>query len=143
LKVDINDHPRAKFETKKEKSKDQHKETLLAILKKMEMFTEEANARDRVIMNKITALEKAQKSSYIPKGRPFPKKQSEEDRSSSSQIPNTLAPDNAVEPDSSFDDEGSEGDESEDEQIDEQANLVAFILKCTKGVIAYQGQIIL
>lgn len=70
--VDINDHLRAKFETKK-KSKDQHEETLLAILKRMERFTEEANTRDMVIMNKIVALEKAQKSSYIPKGRPFPK----------------------------------------------------------------------
>ena len=82
----------------------------------MEKLTEEANARDRVIMNKINALERAQKSSYIPKGKPFPKKQSEEVRSNSSQIPNTLAPTNVIELDSSFEDEKSEGDESEGEQ---------------------------
>jgi len=67
----------------------------------MKRFTEESNAHDRVIMNKIIALQMAQKSNYIPKGKLFLKKQSEEDRSSSSQIPYTLAPTNAVEPDSS------------------------------------------
>lgn len=77
-------------------------------------------------MNKITALEKAQKSSYIPKGKPFPKKLNEEDKPSSSQVPNTLAPTNAVEQDSSSEDEQSESDESDDEEVDEQANLIEF-----------------
>lgn len=85
----------------------------------MDRFTKEANARDRVVMNKITNLERAQKPSYIPKGNPFPKNKIEEDRSSSSQIQNTLAPTNVVGKNTSSDDE-----ESEDEQIDEQANLV-------------------
>lgn len=58
-KVDINDHPRARVDVKKEKSKDEHEETLLAILKRMDKFTEEANAHDMVIINKITALERA------------------------------------------------------------------------------------
>ena len=50
-KVDVTNHPRAKSKVKKEKSKDQHEKTLLAILKKMENFSEEVNSRDRVIMN--------------------------------------------------------------------------------------------
>lgn len=82
--MDANDHPRAKVEAKKEKCKDQHEETVLAILKKMERLGEEVNSHHRVIMNKITALERAQKSSYIPKRKPFPKKQNEEDKPSSS-----------------------------------------------------------
>jgi len=73
-RMDVNDHPKAKAEAKREKSKDQHEETLLAILKKMEKISEEVNSRDRLHLNKITALERAQKSSYIPKGKPFPKK---------------------------------------------------------------------
>jgi len=90
----------------------------------MENFTEEANARDKVIMNKIIALERAQKSSYIPKANLFPKNKSKEDRPRSSQIPNTLARTNVVELDSSSEDEESEGEESEDEQTGEKANLV-------------------
>lgn len=77
-------------------------------------------------MNKIIALERAKKSSYIPKGEPFTKKKNEEDKPSSFQVPNTLAPPNAVEQDSSFEDEESEKDESDDEEVDEQANLVEF-----------------
>lgn len=123
-KVDINDHPKARTEAKKEKPKDQHKETLLSILKRMENFTKEANVHDRVIMDEIIALERAQKSSYISKGKPFPKKQSEEVRPNSSKFPNTLAPTNVVEPNSSSEDEESEGEESEVEQTDELANLV-------------------
>jgi len=84
----------------------------------MEKFTKEANARDRVIMNKITALQRAQ-TNYIPKGKPFPTKQSEEDRLSSSQFPNTFATTNVVEPDSSSEDEESEEGESEGEEVDE------------------------
>ena len=75
-------------------------------------------------MNKITALEKAQNSSYISKGKPFPKRKSEEDKPSSSQVRNTLVPSNAVEQDSSFEDEQSESDESDDDETNEQANLV-------------------
>lgn len=90
-KLDVTDNPRAKAEVKKEKSKDQHEETLPTILKKMEKFTKEANSRDRFIMNKITALERAQKSSYVRKGKPFPKKKNKEDRPNLSQFPNALA----------------------------------------------------
>lgn len=84
------------------------------------------NSRDRLYVNKLTALERAQKSRYIPKGRPFPKKQNEEDKPRSLQVPNTLAPTNVVEQDSSFEDEHSYEDESDDEEVDEQANLVEF-----------------
>ena len=55
--------------------------------------------------HKLTALERAQKSSYVPKGKPFPRKKNEQDNPSSSQIPNTLAPTNAKEQHSSSEDE--------------------------------------
>lgn len=63
-RMDANDIPKAKVEVKKEKTKDQHEETLMAILKRMENLSEEFHSRDRVVMNKITTLEKPQKSSY-------------------------------------------------------------------------------
>jgi len=124
LEWDVNDHPKAKAEVKREKSKDQHEETPLAILKKMEKLSEEVNSRNRLYMNKITTLERPQKSSYISKEKPFPKKQNEEVKPSSSQVPNTLAPTNAVEQDSSSEEEQNDEDESDDEEVDELANLV-------------------
>ena len=85
-------------------------------------------------MNKITALEKAQKSNYISKGKPFPRKQSEEDKPSSSHVPNTLAPTNAVDQNSSFEDEASEYEESDDDEPHDQTNLVeADILNILLG----------
>ena len=59
--MNVGDLPKARTETKKEKSKDQREETLLAILKKIEKLTEEVHSRDQIVMNKITTLEKAQK----------------------------------------------------------------------------------
>lgn len=96
LKLDIGDHPRTRAKVNKEKSKDQHEETLLSILKKIDRSFEEANKRETIIMNKLTTLERAQKSSYIPKGTPFPRKKSEEDRLTCSQFLNTLASTNVV-----------------------------------------------
>jgi len=110
-RMDANDIPKAKVEIKKEKTKDQHEEALLTILKRMEKLSEEFHSRDRVVMNKVTALKKAQKSSYIPRAKPFPKKQSDEEKPSSSQVPNNLAPTNAIEQDSSSEDEQSESDD--------------------------------
>lgn len=44
----------------------------------MESLSEEFNSCDKVIMNKITALKRAQKSGYIPKAKPFLKNKNEE-----------------------------------------------------------------
>lgn len=123
-KMNVDDIPKTKTETKKEKRKDQHEETIWAILKKMDKLSEEFHSWDRTVMNKITALEKAQKSNFVPKGKSFPRKQSDEEKPSSSQVSNTLAPTNIVDQDSSFEDEPYESDESDDDEIDEQTNLV-------------------
>ena len=125
-KVDVDEHPRAKVKVKKGKSKDQHEETLLVLLKEMEKLYEEMNSQDRLYMSKFTTLERAQKSCYIPKGKPFPRKQNEEVKPNSSQVPNTLAPTNAVAQDSSSNDEQSDEDGTNDEEVNEQANLVEF-----------------
>lgn len=123
-KMDVDEHTKAKVEVKKGKSKDQTKETLSVLLKKMDKLNEEMNSRDRIYMNKLTALERAQKSSYIPKGKPLPGRKNEEDKPSSSQVPNTLAPTNAIEQDSSFKDEQNDEDDSDEEEVKKQANIV-------------------
>lgn len=124
-KMDVSDHPKVKVEVKKEKSKDQHEETLLVLLKKIENLNEEINSRDRLYMNKLVALERAQKSSYNPKRKALCQKAKwRKDKPSSSQVPNNLAPTNAVEQDSSSKDEQSDEDENNDGEVDEQTNLV-------------------
>lgn len=60
-KMDVDEHPKAKVEVKKGKSKDQNQETLLLLLKKREKLSKEMNSRDRLYMNKLTTLERAQK----------------------------------------------------------------------------------
>ena len=117
---------RLRLKSRMEKSTDKTEETLLVIIKKMQNLNEEMNSRDRLYMKKLTALERAQKSSYIPKGKHLPRNKNEEDKPSSFKVPNTLTPKDIVEKDSSYEDEQSDEYESDDEEINEHANIVDF-----------------
>lgn len=96
----------------------------MVVLKKLDKISDEMNSRDRLYMNRFTSLEKAQRLSFIPKNKPFPRKANDEGKQSSSQVPNTLTPTNVVEQESSFKSEQRDEEESEDEENDEQANIV-------------------
>jgi len=93
-------------------------------LKKLDKLSKDRNARDRLYMNKFTALEKDQNSTFIPKNKPFVNKANDQGKQGPTQVRNALAPTNVVEQDeSSSKDEQSDNEESEDEG-GEQANIV-------------------
>jgi len=58
----------------------------ILVLKKLDKLSEEMNSRDELYINNFIALKKAQKSNFIPKNKPFPKKTNDEGKQSSSKF---------------------------------------------------------
>lgn len=81
------EHPRAEVETKKRKSKDQVEESLVMSLNKLEKISKDMKYRDRLHLNKLTTLQKAQKSSSTQNNNPFTKKPKDEGIQGLSEFP--------------------------------------------------------